>query len=217
MTTPLCDLPEDMSLLRETARRFMRHEVRPEEDKLPHDATELPADVLKRLQAKARALGMWQVESPVEWGGAGLSLLGQAVVAEQASQCKMGAYIPACHAFGWDPPIAIFEGRKDQIEKYAVPTLVLVRKLSSQSRNPAAAQIPAAPFRCAPSAKATATFSMARSCGFPGSGNRLGALCSRALVRAGAAPASPHSSSRRSLRASATSRYRSSVPTLPMS
>ena len=123
MTTPLCDLPEDMSLLRETARRFMRHEVRPEEDKLPHDATELPADVLKRLQAKARALGIWQVESPVEWGGAGLSLLGQAVVAEQASQCKMGAYIPACHAFGWDPPIAIFEGRKDQIEKYAVPTL----------------------------------------------------------------------------------------------
>ena len=123
MTTPLCDLPEDMAMLRETARRFMRHEVRPEEDKLPHDATELPADVLKRLQAKARALGMWQVESPAEWGGAGLSLLGQAVVAEQASQCKMGAYIPACHAFGWDPPNAIFEGRKDQIEKYAVPTL----------------------------------------------------------------------------------------------
>ena len=123
MSTPSWDLPEDMAMLRETARRFMQHEVRAEEDKLPHDATELPADVLKRLQTKARALGIWQVESPVEWGGAGLSLLGQAVVAEQASQCKMGAYIPACHAFGWDPPNAIFEGRKDQIEKYAVPTL----------------------------------------------------------------------------------------------
>jgi acyl-CoA dehydrogenase len=123
MSTPSWDLPEDMAMLRETARRFMQHEARAEEDKLPHDATELPADVLKRLQAKARALGIWQVESPVEWGGAGLSLLGQAVVAEQASQCKMGAYIPACHAFGWDPPNAIFEGRKDQIEKYAVPTL----------------------------------------------------------------------------------------------
>ena len=123
MSTPSWDLPEDIAMLRETARRFMQHEVRAEEDKLPHDATELPADVLKRLQTKARALGIWQVESPVEWGGAGLSLLGQAVVAEQASQCKMGAYIPACHAFGWDPPNAIFEGRKDQIEKYAVPTL----------------------------------------------------------------------------------------------
>jgi acyl-CoA dehydrogenase len=123
MSTPSWDLPEDMAMLRETARRFMQHEVRPEEDKLPHDATEVPPNVLKRLQTKARALGIWQVESPVEWGGAGLSLLGQAVVAEQASQCKMGAYIPACHAFGWDPPNAIFEGRKDQIEKYAVPTL----------------------------------------------------------------------------------------------
>ena len=117
------DLPEDMVMLRETARRFMRQEVRPEEDKLPHDATELPAEVLKPLQAKARELGLWQVESPAEWGGAGLSLLGQSVVAEQASQCKMGAYIPACHAFGWDPPNAIFLGRKNQIEKYAVPTL----------------------------------------------------------------------------------------------
>ena len=35
----------------------------------------------------------------------------------------MGLYIPACHAFGWDPPNAIFLGRKDQIEKYAVPTM----------------------------------------------------------------------------------------------
>jgi acyl-CoA dehydrogenase len=123
MTIASWDLPEDMVMLQETARRFMRQEVKPEEDKLPHDATELPVDVLKPLQAKARALGLWQVESPAEWGGAGLSLLGQSVVAEEASQCKMGAYIPACHAFGWDPPNAIFLGRKDQIEKYAVPTL----------------------------------------------------------------------------------------------
>lgn len=117
------DLPEDLVMLRETARRFMRQEVKPEEDKLPHDATELPAEALKPLQARARALGLWQLQSPAEWGGAGLSLLGQSVVAEEASQCKMGAYIPACHAFGWDPPNAIFLGRKDQIEKYAAPTL----------------------------------------------------------------------------------------------
>jgi acyl-CoA dehydrogenase len=123
MATAGWDLPEDMVMLQETARRFMRQEVRPEEDKLPHDATELPAEALKPLQAKARVLGLWQLQSPAEWGGAGLSLLGQSVVAEEASQCKMGAYIPACHAFGWDPPNAIFLGRKDQIEKYAAPTL----------------------------------------------------------------------------------------------
>jgi acyl-CoA dehydrogenase len=116
------DLPEDMRAIRETARRFME-QVRQAEAPLPHDATKLPEEILKPLQAKARSIGLWQVESPAEWGGGGLSLLGQAVVAEEASQCKMGAYIPACHAFGWDPPNVIFRGRRDQIEKYAVPTL----------------------------------------------------------------------------------------------
>lgn len=117
------ELPHELVLLQQTARRFMRQEVRPAEEKLPHDATKLPDGVLKPLQAKARALGLWQIESPAEWGGAGLNLLGQALIAEESSQCKMGAYIPACHAFGWDPPNAIFLGSKAQIEKYAVPTL----------------------------------------------------------------------------------------------
>ncbi|MET0607070.1 MAG: acyl-CoA dehydrogenase family protein [Beijerinckiaceae bacterium] len=117
------DLPEDLVMLRETTRRFMKQVVIPAEEKVDHDAWELPAGVLAELQEKARGLGLWQVQSPAEWGGAGLGLLGQAVVAEESSQCRMGAYIAACHAFGWDCPVAIFEGRKDQIEKYAVPTL----------------------------------------------------------------------------------------------
>jgi acyl-CoA dehydrogenase len=116
-------LPEELRLLQATVRRFMRQEVKPEEDKLPHDATCLPPEVLAPLQEKARALGLWNVESPAEWGGAGLSLLGQAVVAEEASQCRMGAYIPACDAFGSDPPNVIFEGTRAQIERYAVPTM----------------------------------------------------------------------------------------------
>jgi acyl-CoA dehydrogenase len=117
------ELPEELRMLQQTVRRFMQQEVIPEEDKLPHDATEMPPEVLKRLQAKARAAGLWQMQTPAEWGGAGLSLLGQAVVAEEASQCRMGAYIPAGHAFGWDAPIAIFNGTPEQIQKYAVPTI----------------------------------------------------------------------------------------------
>jgi acyl-CoA dehydrogenase len=118
----------------------MRQEVKPAEDKLPHDATKLPDEVLKPLQAKARKLGLWQIESPAEWGGAGLSLLGQAVVAEEASQCRMGAYIRPATPSGWDPPNAIFEGRRDQIEKYAVPTLDSARRLSWRSRSRAEAR-----------------------------------------------------------------------------
>ena len=116
-------LPDELRMLQETVRRFMRQEVKPAEDKLPHDATKLAPEVLKPLQEKARALGLWQVESPAEWGGAGLNLLGQAVVAEESSQCRMGAYIPACLAFGSDPPNVIFEGTRAQIDKYAMPTM----------------------------------------------------------------------------------------------
>ncbi|WP_159992649.1 acyl-CoA dehydrogenase family protein [Roseomonas sp. 18066] len=117
------ELPHELRMLRDSVRRFMQEEVRPAEDGLPHDATRLPAETLKRLQAKARPLGLWQIESPAEWGGAGLGLLGQAVVAEESSQCKMGAYIPAGHAFGWDPPNVIFRGTEDQIRRYAVPVM----------------------------------------------------------------------------------------------
>src|SRR3954470_3998669 len=117
------ELPHEFRQMQETARRFMRERVIPAEKPLPHDAIALPDAVLKPLQEEAKKLGFWHVESPAEWGGAGLNLLGQAVVAEESSQCKMGLYIAACHAFGWDPPNAIFLGRKDQIEKYAVPTM----------------------------------------------------------------------------------------------
>lgn len=117
------ELPQELQMLRGTVRRFMRDEVRPAEEGLPHDATRVAPDVLKGLQTKARKLGLWQIESPSEWGGAGLGLLGQAVVAEESSQCKMGAYIPACHAFGWDPPNVIFRGTADQIRRYAAPVM----------------------------------------------------------------------------------------------
>src|SRR3954462_4584674 len=117
------ELPHEFRQMQETARRFMRERVIPVEKPLPHDAIALPDEVLKPLQEGAKKLGFWHVESPAEWGGAGLNLLGQAVVAEASSQCKMGLYIPACHAFGYDPPQSIFLARKDQIEKYAVPAI----------------------------------------------------------------------------------------------
>lgn len=110
-------------MLQDTARRFMEKVVLPEEAKVEHDAFTLPDEALQRVQAEARKIGLWCVQSPAEWGGAGLSLLGQCLVAEESAKCRMGAYIPACGAFGFDPPNVIFKGRKDQIEKYAVPII----------------------------------------------------------------------------------------------
>jgi acyl-CoA dehydrogenase len=128
-STDSWELSEELRQIRDTVSRFMAAEVKPAEDGLEHDAYELPRDILARLQDKARAIGLWCVRSPVEYGGAGLNLLGQAVVAEEAAKCRMGAYVPACGAFGADPPNAIYLGTPDQIRRYAVPGIEQGRKI----------------------------------------------------------------------------------------
>jgi acyl-CoA dehydrogenase len=117
------ELPEELKLLRATVADFVRKEILPEEAKLDSEAYKLPPEVLERVQGIARDAGLWCLESPEEYGGAGLSLLGQCVVAEEAAQCRMGAYVPAGAAFGWDPPNVIFQASEEKIQEYAVPTI----------------------------------------------------------------------------------------------
>ena len=89
------ELPEELKMLQETARRFMERKVRPAEANEPHDSWKLPKEKLKPLQAKARTAGLWCVQTPSEYGGAGLNLLGQCLVAEEAAKCKMGQQLAA--------------------------------------------------------------------------------------------------------------------------
>jgi len=117
------EMPEEFQMLRETARRFMKEWVLPEEEKLEHDAYTFPEDILNRLQTEARSLGLWCVQTPAAHGGAGVNLLAQCVVAEESAQCRMGAYIPAGGAFGFDPPNIIYKGTPEQIAKYADPVV----------------------------------------------------------------------------------------------
>lgn len=114
-------MPEEYHALQQTVRRFVQTEIKPVEDTLDHDATYCPAEKLFPLQEKARALGLWCVRTPAEHGGAGLNLLGQAVFAEEAKQIRMGAYNPGMGAFGNDPPNVIWQGTRDQIDRYGLP------------------------------------------------------------------------------------------------
>jgi acyl-CoA dehydrogenase len=117
------ELPEELRALRDTVRRFMADEVTPLEDTLPHDSAGVPAEQLAVLQKKARELGLWALQTPAEFGGAGLGVLGQVVVAEEAAKCRMGAFFPACGAFGGNPPNVMFKATPDQFEQYARPIL----------------------------------------------------------------------------------------------
>lgn len=117
------ELPAELVALRDTVRRFMAQEVRPLEDTLPHDTTGLPEDLLLPLQKKARQAGLWALSTPEHLGGAGLSVLGQVVIAEEAAKCRMGAYFPALGAFGGNPPSVLFEAGPELFDRYAKPMI----------------------------------------------------------------------------------------------
>ena len=117
------ELPDELKALQKVARDFVQREIRPVEETLDFDAYLLPPDALEAARKKARQAGIWCVNSPSAYGGSEMSMLAQVVVAEEASQCRMGAYVPAGGAFGWDPPNVIYRGTEEQIQKYAVPTI----------------------------------------------------------------------------------------------
>jgi acyl-CoA dehydrogenase len=117
------ELPDELVMLRDVVRRFMAQEVRPLEDTLPHDAAGLPRDRLEGLQRKARDIGLWSLQTPAEHGGAGLGVLGQVVVQEEAAQCRMGAFFPALGAFGGNPPSVLFQATAEQFDRYARPII----------------------------------------------------------------------------------------------
>ena len=116
-------LPDELRLLQDTVRRFMATEVRTLEDTLPHDAAGAPPEMLLPLplQEKAKALGLWAMQTPRKFGGAGLGVLGQVLVAEEAAKCRMGAFFPALDAFGGNPPSVMFQATADLFERYARP------------------------------------------------------------------------------------------------
>src|SRR5258708_40281310 len=71
------ELPEDIRLLRETVRKYVDRELIPIEMH-SMEGPELKPEIKSMLEAKARELGLWQLDTPAEFGGQGLSLLGLA-------------------------------------------------------------------------------------------------------------------------------------------
>ena len=114
-------LPDELVLLRDQIRRFMREEVKPVEDKLPHDAIACAPEDLARLRGMAEEMGLTRLTIPEEYGGNDLSALARTIVAEESAKCRAGAYNPALGAFGGGPPGIVWSGTPEQIEKYAVP------------------------------------------------------------------------------------------------
>ena len=116
-------LPEELTLLREQVRRFVRDEIIPVEQRIDPDAPDIPEEDFKRLSQKTKAAGLWALGAPEEYGGGGMDTFSMAVLVEEMAQHRMGLYNTGCGVFGRYPPPAIWAGTAQQIEKYAVPMI----------------------------------------------------------------------------------------------
>jgi acyl-CoA dehydrogenase len=116
-------IPEELRLLAGVVRDFVREEIVAVEDTLPGHAREIPQPQLGELQAKARAAGLWCFEAPQEYGGGGLSAFEAVVITEQAAKHRYSFPLPGGGVFGHSPPVVLYRGTRDQIERYVIPTI----------------------------------------------------------------------------------------------
>ena len=114
-------LSEELVMLRDQIRRFMREEVKPIEDTLAHDATGCAPEDRQRLRAIAEEMGLTRLTVPEEYGGNPVSSMARVIIAEESSKCRLGGYAPALGAFGGGPPNIIWGGTEEQIQKYGIP------------------------------------------------------------------------------------------------
>jgi acyl-CoA dehydrogenase len=125
MTFSGFDLPDELSALRDLVGRFVREQLRPTEDALGPEAIAIPPEALAGLRRRARSLGLWCLDAPAEYGGAGLTAFELVVVLEEA--CKHRFCFPHAGAgsFGQSPPVVLYQGGADIIERFVRPTIDL--------------------------------------------------------------------------------------------
>jgi acyl-CoA dehydrogenase len=109
---------EEQRQLVATIRGFIDDELRPLEAQV-EEAGHLADDVAAAIRDKSRALGLYAVNIPTEYGGGGLSVLDWMIAEEQFGRTSD---ILIRRAFGNVYEI-LLEGTKAQIEEYLLPAV----------------------------------------------------------------------------------------------
>jgi acyl-CoA dehydrogenase len=116
-------LPDELRALSDALRDFVHREIWSVESTLDPAARAIPADRLAPLQAKARAAGFWCFEAPEKYGGGGMSAFQMSTVFEQATRHRFGFPVVGGGTFGYPPPVVLYRGSEDQVERYVRPVI----------------------------------------------------------------------------------------------
>ena len=119
-------LPLELRQVQETARRFAMEELRPlepvvlrrEAERGYGDQPLIPPEDEARLQAKAKALGLWGIDVPEEFGGLNLGALTKCLVIEQLKRSIVPFVLPPD-----SPNLRLLQQLcvGDQVERYLLP------------------------------------------------------------------------------------------------
>jgi alkylation response protein AidB-like acyl-CoA dehydrogenase len=114
---------EQQRMIVDQIRRFVHEEIIPLEAKLDPDASELPKEDFDRLSDMVRGMGLWGLDVPEEYGGAGVDLVTRTLIAFEMSQHRAGLYVPCYGVFGTMGLAQLYEATDDQKERYLKPVL----------------------------------------------------------------------------------------------
>ncbi len=117
------ELTQEQNLIIALVRRFVREEIVPLELNLDPDADELASEDQARLIEKTKAMGLYGLDIPPEYGGPEIDLVTRTLIAVEMAQHRAGLYAPCYGTFGGAGLAQLFEATDAQKERYLYPTL----------------------------------------------------------------------------------------------
>src|SRR5215213_1813774 len=136
------ELPEELRMFKESLRRFVNSELIPvERQTVAAEGEEVKPEFLERFHKHAKDLGIYMMEVPEEYGGAGLSLLQRTIVTEELSRTIA---LPARGEGITGPSVRhiLFTLTGELKEKYLMPVLRGEKKVAFAQTEPDAGSDP---------------------------------------------------------------------------
>ena len=114
-------LPDELKMLRDMVRRFVDDELIPLEGK-SLDGGNLKPDIAAHLIERCKALGLWQLDLPEEWGGQGLGALGRAIVWSELGR-TVAIPVRNVKILGPDIRAPLYALEGEMRERYLMPSI----------------------------------------------------------------------------------------------
>ena len=136
-------LNEEQTMIVDMVRKFVRQEIIPLEKDLDPDADEVDHDTYTKLVEKTKAMGLYGLDTPPDYGGPDISMVTRTLIAIECSQHRAGLYVPCYNAFGGARQAQLFEATDAQKEKYLYPMLKGEKKVFFGLSEPSGGSDPA--------------------------------------------------------------------------